>query len=401
MASKRMIAKMIVDSDAFLDMPQSTQNLYFHLNVRADDDGFIDNPKKIMRTVGSNQNDLEILLSKRYLLMFDSGVLVIKHWRLHNTIQKDRYTETKYLEEKSTLVLKRNGTYTERDNIRLLPGEVEEINSIDRPEWQTNRENAYKESTLPYNFNYKIRLAFDGRVCPMCGVVMKGYKGTDNKRPTVQHNTPISKGGKHEIENISVICRSCNESIKDNITDELNNSEVVEVWNAIVNKSSTNRDIDKIRLDKNSIDENIPEILIYWQQLYNKKTATTIIPPEAAREQAFKLSQRIADIELLKKCADAFFDDSQGWFFTQSKTGATTKKVYYFKSFVSNIEALVSYVQGQKKTAIKQEEAKIPKPPLCPGCKKPLFEAARGIAGCKKCKVVFHYKNDKWIQEGI
>lgn len=147
--------------------------------------------------------------------------------------------------------------------------------------------------------------------------------------------------------------------------------------------------------------DNIPEILIYWQTLYNQKNSTTIIPPEAAREQAFKLSQRIADIELLKKCADAFFDDSQGWFFTQSKTGATTKKVYYFKSFVSNIEALVSYVQGQKKTAIKQEEVKIPKPPLCPGCKKPLFEAARGIAGCKKCKVVFHYKNDKWIQEGI
>lgn len=133
MASKRMIAQIIVDSDAFLDMPQSTQNLYFHLNIRADDDGFIDNPKKIMRTVGSNQNDIEILLSKRYLLLFDSGVIVIKHWRLHNTIQKDRYKPTVYQEEYEKLQIKDNGAYT--DNKLLVCNDltscIQNVNELD------------------------------------------------------------------------------------------------------------------------------------------------------------------------------------------------------------------------------------------------------------------------------
>jgi len=113
MAERRMFAKTIIDSDIFLDMPQTTQNLYFHLNMRADDEGFVNSPKKIMRMVGSNQNDLEILLAKRYLIAFESGVIVIKHFKLHNTIRKDRMKETLYLEEKSKLREKVNGSYTE------------------------------------------------------------------------------------------------------------------------------------------------------------------------------------------------------------------------------------------------------------------------------------------------
>lgn len=117
MANKRMIAKTIVDSDVFLDMPHSTQNLYFHLNLRADDDGFISNPRKIMRMIGSQDDDLKILLSKRYLLMFESGVIVIKHWKIHNTIQKDRYQPTLYKEELELLEEKDNKAYTERKHI--------------------------------------------------------------------------------------------------------------------------------------------------------------------------------------------------------------------------------------------------------------------------------------------
>lgn len=114
MAERRMIARSLVDSDAFLDMPSSTQNLYFHLNIRADDDGFIDAPKKIMRSVGAKDDDLKILLSKRYILDFDSGVVVIKHWRMHNLIRADRHKNTHYLEEKELLNVKENGSYTER-----------------------------------------------------------------------------------------------------------------------------------------------------------------------------------------------------------------------------------------------------------------------------------------------
>lgn len=113
MAERRMFAKTIIDSDAFLDMPLSTQALYFHLSMRADDDGFVNNPKKIMRMVGASQNELELLLSKRYLLAFDSGIVVIKHWKIHNYIQKDRYNETKYLDEKATITLQDNRAYTE------------------------------------------------------------------------------------------------------------------------------------------------------------------------------------------------------------------------------------------------------------------------------------------------
>jgi hypothetical protein len=113
MAERRMFAKTIIDSDVFLDMPLSTQALYFHLAMRADDDGFINNPKKIMRMIGAAQNELEILLAKRYLLAFDSGIVVIKHWCIHNYIAKDRYHETKYLEEKSTLKKQDNKAYTE------------------------------------------------------------------------------------------------------------------------------------------------------------------------------------------------------------------------------------------------------------------------------------------------
>ncbi len=108
-----MINKNIIDSDAFLDMPQTTQNLYFHLNMRADDDGFLDKPKNGMRSISSNQNDLEILLAKRYLMAFASGVIVIKHWKLHNSIRKDRYKPTMYQEELKTLIEKDNGSYTE------------------------------------------------------------------------------------------------------------------------------------------------------------------------------------------------------------------------------------------------------------------------------------------------
>jgi hypothetical protein len=113
MAERRMFAKTIVTSDAFLDMPLSARCLYFTLGMFADDDGFVNNPKSIMRQVGACTDDLNLLLVKRFILSFDSGVIVIKHWRIHNYIRNDRYKETKYIEEKSTLMLDDKGAYTE------------------------------------------------------------------------------------------------------------------------------------------------------------------------------------------------------------------------------------------------------------------------------------------------
>lgn len=112
MAERRMFAKTIIDSDAFLEMPQSCQLLYFHLAMRADDDGFINNPKAIMRNVGSKDDDIRLLISKKFIIPFESGIVVIKHWKIHNYIRNDRYKETKYMGEKQTLSLDENGAYT-------------------------------------------------------------------------------------------------------------------------------------------------------------------------------------------------------------------------------------------------------------------------------------------------
>lgn len=107
-----MFAKTIIDSDAFLDMPLSTQALYFHLSMRADDDGFINNAKKIQRMLGCSDDDMKILLAKNFIIPFETGVCVIKHWKIHNLIQKDRYKPTVYGELKNQLSLKNNNVYT-------------------------------------------------------------------------------------------------------------------------------------------------------------------------------------------------------------------------------------------------------------------------------------------------
>lgn len=112
MAERRMFAKTIIDSDAFLDMPLSSQSLYFHLSMRADDDGFINNPKKIQRMVGASDDDLKLLVAKRFIIPFESGIVVIKHWKIHNYIRNDRYKETVYQEEKAMLDVKGNNAYT-------------------------------------------------------------------------------------------------------------------------------------------------------------------------------------------------------------------------------------------------------------------------------------------------
>ncbi|EHN15514.1 hypothetical protein [Clostridium sporogenes] len=109
-ANRRMFSLKIIDTDLFLDMPLSTQALYFHLSMRADDDGFIGNPKKIQRMIGSCEDDMKVLITKQFIIPFESGVCVIKHWRVHNYIQTDRYNPTFYKLEKSMLA-EDNNTY--------------------------------------------------------------------------------------------------------------------------------------------------------------------------------------------------------------------------------------------------------------------------------------------------
>ena len=107
-----MFTKKITESDAFLDMPSSTQMLYFHFSMNADDDGFVNNPKKIQKMCGASDDDFKLLIAKSFIILFDSGIIVIKHWKMHNYIQADRYRPTDYVEEKSMLGIKSNKAYT-------------------------------------------------------------------------------------------------------------------------------------------------------------------------------------------------------------------------------------------------------------------------------------------------
>lgn len=111
MAQRRMFSRKITESDQFLDMPMSSQVLYFHVNMQADDDGFVGNVKMIKRMIGASDDDLKILIAKEYLIPFESGVVVIKDWKIHNYIRSDRYNETFYKYEKSLLELDSNNSY--------------------------------------------------------------------------------------------------------------------------------------------------------------------------------------------------------------------------------------------------------------------------------------------------
>lgn len=152
MAERRMFAKTIIDSDAFLDMPLSTQALYFHLSMRADDDGFINSPKKVQRMVGCGDDDLKLLIVKNFLIPFESGVVVIKHWKIHNYIRNDRYKPTVYKEEKSQLYLKENNSYTldktlgiPSDNQAVYQSETQVRDSIELGKVSLGKDNLKKE----------------------------------------------------------------------------------------------------------------------------------------------------------------------------------------------------------------------------------------------------------------
>ena len=129
MANRRMFSKKIVESDAFLDMPLSAQALYFHLGMEADDDGFIGSSKRIQRAIGAADDDMKLLIAKRFILRHDSGIVIIKHWRVNNAIRSDRHTQTIYDEVMECLTLKENGVYTEKEKVCKIETESETVNS--------------------------------------------------------------------------------------------------------------------------------------------------------------------------------------------------------------------------------------------------------------------------------
>ena len=122
MAERRMFAKTIIDSDAFLEMPMSARLLYYDLSMRADDDGFVNSPRKIMKFIGASSDDMNILIARKFVIGFDNGVVVIKHWRIHNYIRGDRYKETTYKEQMAQLELDENKAYRLTGNLIATDG---------------------------------------------------------------------------------------------------------------------------------------------------------------------------------------------------------------------------------------------------------------------------------------
>jgi len=140
--SRRMFDDGITATDQFLDMPKGSQLLYFHLGMHADDDGFISNPKMVMRIIGSSEDELTVLYAKKFLLAFESGVCVIKHWRINNYLRKQIYKPTKYTREKQQLYIRVNGTYTftEADAVPVPDGHFT-LEMLDKPASTIRRRN--------------------------------------------------------------------------------------------------------------------------------------------------------------------------------------------------------------------------------------------------------------------
>ena len=125
MAERRMFAKSVIESDAFIDLPISTRLLYYDLSMRGDDDGFVDSPKRVMRVTGASDDDLKLLILKQFLIPFESGVVVVRHWKVHNRIRLDRYKPTQYQSEKDLLIEEATGAYFPR-----LPLGIPDVNQM-------------------------------------------------------------------------------------------------------------------------------------------------------------------------------------------------------------------------------------------------------------------------------
>ena len=189
MAQKRMFSNLVIGCDSFLEMPDSSQNLYFHLSMQADDDGFVGNWKSIMKMTGKKEDDLKLLIAKSFLLPFDSGVLVIKHWKVNNYIQKDRYKETIYKNEKELLSTDDNNVYNldtncihSIDKNRLDKSSIEK-NKVNVPVKNENKEKHFAEFVTMTNDEYeKLCVTYSNEFADQCITFLDNYKGANGRK---------------------------------------------------------------------------------------------------------------------------------------------------------------------------------------------------------------------------
>lgn len=190
MAERRMFSKKITDSDAFIELSSAAQALYFHLNQAADDDGFNNQVQMAMYKAHAGIDDLKILLAKNFIIRFESGVIVIKHWRIHNTLRKDRYNPTNFQEELKSLGIKENGAYTlNKDGCQVvakwLPQNSIDKNSIDKVNNKKGQEEKkhLAEFVSMTNAEYeKLVNTYGKKFADQCVFVLDNYKGSSGKK---------------------------------------------------------------------------------------------------------------------------------------------------------------------------------------------------------------------------
>ncbi len=156
MAQRRMFSLKIIDTDAFLDMPISARELYFQFGMRADDDGFVGNPKRIMKMIGASDDDIKILVVKKFIIPFESGVCVISDWKIHNYIQSDRYQETHFKLEKGNLKEK-EGRYELTGNVSKMDTQVRKELEIGKSKDRLEREDTPAQKTKEFFINNELQ----------------------------------------------------------------------------------------------------------------------------------------------------------------------------------------------------------------------------------------------------
>lgn len=230
MAERRMFSKTIIDSDLFLDMPLSAQALYFHLSMRADDDGFLNNAQKIIRMTNATKNDYDLLLLKRFIIRFEDGICVIKHWRIHNYIRSDRYKPTIYQDKIKRLSIEENKSYVlseENTNAGIPDGyQMDTQVSIEKDKLdktRTGEERVIKDSLLNSEENKNILSEPDQKVFDEDKI-----KSAENKVIKLDKYTSEENSDKSNIGERS----SRNSGIEERVTDEQLN-KIVKMWNSM------------------------------------------------------------------------------------------------------------------------------------------------------------------------
>jgi hypothetical protein len=196
MAQRRMFSLKVIDTDEFSDMPMSSQFLYYNLAMRADDDGFIGNPKKIMKMSGCNDDDMRVLSSKKFIIPFESGICVIRHWRIHNYIQKDRLTPTEYQDELNSLRLN-NGKYEQPQERLIQEPCIQNVSKMDS-QYRLGKDRLGKDSIVS-NASVADNKEFQGLIDLFKSVNPTHYKLFSNKSQRAALHRLVDAWGIEEI----------------------------------------------------------------------------------------------------------------------------------------------------------------------------------------------------------